>query len=514
MTRSRLLESAVVFRARVEPKHSGRCWSRGLDAIREVPRERWDIDKVYDADPAKPGRMNTRSGGFIEDVACFDNTFFGISRREAVAMDPQHRILLEVCWEALEDAGIPADTLAGCPVGVFVGISSFDYLGVTRDSHERIEAHSTIGMAHSIAANRISYLLNLHGPSLAVDTACSSSLVAVHLACESLLSGDCTAALACGVNLILTPDLTVAFSKARMMAPDGRCKTFDDRADGYVRGEGAGVVVLKPVHRAIADGDRIYAVIRGSAINHDGLTNGLTAPNPASQRKTVELACQRAGIDPTDLHYVEAHGTGTALGDPIEVNALGELLSQGRGIKRSCAIGSVKTNIGHLEAAAGIAGLIKTALALANRAIPPSLNFEKPNRYIRFNQLPLHVQTQLEPWPASEETLYAGVSAFGFGGTNAHVVLSDAPARSLMPTMHRLAHVLVLSAKDAEALRRLAGCYGECLRQPPSTSLGEIARAANAGRVHFRHRAAIVANDAETARSALADFAEGRQAPE
>ena len=280
-------------------------WSlleRGLDAIREVPGERWDIDKVYDADPAKPGRMNTRSGGFIEDVACFDNTFFGISRREAVAMDPQHRILLEVCWEALEDAGIPADTLAGCPVGVFVGISSFDYLGVTRDSHERIEAHSTIGMAHSIAANRISYLLNLHGPSLAVDTACSSSLVAVHLACESLLSGDCTAALACGVNLILTPDLTVAFSKARMMAPDGRCKTFDDRADGYVRGEGAGVVVLKPVHRAIADGDRIYAVIRGSAINHDGLTNGLTAPNPASQRKTVELACQRAGIDPSDLH--------------------------------------------------------------------------------------------------------------------------------------------------------------------------------------------------------------------
>ena len=492
-------------------------WSlleRGLDAIREVPGERWDIDKVYDADPAKPGRMNTRSGGFIEDVACFDNTFFGISKREAVAMDPQHRILLEVCWEALEDAGIPADTLAGCPVGVFVGISSFDYLGVTRDSHERIEAHSTIGMAHSIAANRISYLLNLHGPSLAVDTACSSSLVAVHLACESLLSGDCTAALACGVNLILTPDLTVAFSKARMMAPDGRCKTFDDRADGYVRGEGAGVVVLKPVHRAIADGDRIYAVIRGSAINHDGLTNGLTAPNPASQRKTVELACQRAGIDPTDLHYVEAHGTGTALGDPIEVNALGELLSQGRGIKRSCAIGSVKTNIGHLEAAAGIAGLIKTALALANRAIPPSLNFEKPNRYIGFNQLPLHVQTQLEPWPASEETLYAGVSAFGFGGTNVHVVLSDAPARSLMPTMHRLAHVLVLSAKDAEALRRLAGCYAECLKQPPSTSLGEIARAANAGRVHFRHRAAIVANHAETARSALADFAEGRQAPE
>lgn len=492
-------------------------WSlleQGLSAIREVPPDRWDIDELFDPDPAKPDRMNTRWGGFIEDVACFDNAFFGISGREAIVMDPQHRILLEVCWEALEDAGIPADTLAGSAAGVFVGISSFDYLEVARNSPERSEAHAAIGMAHSIAGNRISYFLNLKGPSLAVDTACSSSLVAVHLACENLRRGDCALALAGGVNLILAPDLTVAFTKARMMAPDGRCKTFDDRADGYVRGEGAGVVVLKSLPQAVWDGDRIYAVIRGSAINHDGLTNGLTAPNPASQQKTVELACRRAGIKPSELDYVEAHGTGTALGDPIEVNALGELLAQGRRTEKSCSIGSVKTNIGHLEAAAGIAGLIKTALSIANRAIPPSLNFEKPNRYIRFSDLPVQVQAKLEPWPAPTETFYAGVSSFGFGGTNAHVILSNAPVPSPVPATNRPAYLLALSAKDAEALRRLAGGYGELLARTSPEELGQIVRAANVGRVHFRHRAAIVAGDGKKVRQALAAFAEGRGAPD
>ena len=364
-----------------------------MDAITEVPAERFDLHAFYDPDPAAPGKMNTRWGGFLEQVDQFDPHFFGISPREAARMDPQQRLLLEVAWEALEDAGQAAERLAGTQTGVFIGISNNDYGRIQFGDPHRIDAYAGTGNALSIAANRISYLFDLRGPSMAIDTACSSSLVAVHLACRSLWNGESNLALAGGVNLILSPAITINFTKAGVMAPDGRCKAFDARANGYVRSEGAGVVVLKPLSRALADGDPIYAVVRGSAVNQDGRSNGLMAPNPLAQEAVLREAYRRAGVSPGDVQYVEAHGTGTLLGDPIEVSALGAVLGIDRPPERPCAVGSVKTNIGHLEAAAGIAGLIKVALALKHREIPPTLHFAEPNPHIPFDRLPLRVQT-------------------------------------------------------------------------------------------------------------------------
>ena len=355
---------ACRFPGAIDPRAFWQLLRNGVDAIREVPAERFNLHEFFDPNPAAPGKMNTRWGGFIEQVDQFDPHFFGISLREAARMDPQQRLLLEVAWEALEDAGQVRERLAGSQTGVFIGISNNDYGRIQLSDPRRIDAYAGTGNALSIAANRISYLFDFRGPSMAIDTACSSSLVAVHLACRSLLSGDSTVALAGGVNLILAPTITINFTKAGVMAPDGRCKAFDARANGYVRGEGAGVVVLKPLSRAIADGDPIYAVICGSAVNQDGRSNGLMAPNPLAQEAALREAYRRAGVSPGRVQYVEAHGTGTLLGDPIEVNALGTVLAVDRSLGRPCALGSVKTNIGHLEAAAGIAGLIKVALAL------------------------------------------------------------------------------------------------------------------------------------------------------
>ena len=400
----------------------------GVDAIREVPAQRFNLHDFYDPDPVALGKMVTRWGGFLEDVDQFDAHFFGISPREAARMDPQQRLLLEVAWEALEDAGQVREQLAGTPTGVFIGISNNDYGRIQFNDLDRIDAYAGTGNALSIAANRISYVFDFRGPSIAIDTACSSSLVAVHQACNSLRSGESTLALAGGVNLILSPAITINFTKAGAMAPDGRCKAFDARANGYVRSEGAGVVVLKPLSRALADRDPIYAVIRGSAVNQDGRSNGLMAPNPQAQEAVLREAYLRAAVSPGDVQYVEAHGTGTLLGDPIEAKALGAVLALDRPPERPCLLGSVKTNLGHLEAAAGIAGLIKVALALQHREIPPSLHFEEPNPHIPFDQLPLRVNTTLCPWPAQPDTaLLAGVSSFGFGGTNAHVVVQGAP---------------------------------------------------------------------------------------
>ncbi|MDQ4075929.1 MAG: polyketide synthase, partial [Chloroflexota bacterium] len=335
----------------------------GVDAISEVPAERWDVDEFYDPDPTVLGKMNTRWAGFLDGVDRFDPYFFGISPREAASMDPQQRLLLEVAWEALEDAGQVLDDLAGRPVGVFVGISTNDYRLEVRDPIY-IDAYLGTGVLFSIAAGRISYLLNFRGPALAIDTACSSSLVAVHLACQSLQSGETELALAAGVNVILDPGGMIALTQLTALSPDGRCKVFDAQANGYVRGEGAGVVVLKRLEQALADGDPIYAVIRGSAVNHDGRSNGLTAPNGPSQEALIRHALDNAGVSPAQISYVEAHGTGTPLGDPIETMALGAVLAQERPSGSDCAIGSVKSNIGHLEAAAGIASLIKVALSL------------------------------------------------------------------------------------------------------------------------------------------------------
>jgi polyketide synthase 12/myxalamid-type polyketide synthase MxaF len=388
----------------------------GVDAVTDVPRDRWDIDAFHDADPTTPGKMSTRRGAFIDGVDRFDAEFFGVSPREAAQMDPQQRILLEIAWEALEDAGVKPDALRGTSTGVFVGAMWSDYARLTDE--RRVEQHTATGLDTSIIPARISYALGLEGPSLAVNTACSSSLVAVHLACQSLRSGESSLALAGGVSLVLSPWSTVAMTKFGAMSPDGQCRAFDAGANGYVRGEGAGLVVLKPLSRAVANGDRIYGVILGSAINNDGFSNGLTAPNPKAQEAVLRKAYTNAGVEPSDVHYVEAHGPGTLLGDPIEARALAAVLATGR--ENPLRIGSVKTNIGHTEAAAGIAGLVKVLLAMKHGLLPKSLHFDTPNP-----QLPsgLRVQSELGPWPESERLPLAGVSSFGFGGTNCHVVL-------------------------------------------------------------------------------------------
>ena len=470
----------------------------GVDAIREVPVDRFDPHEFYDPDPAAPGKMNTRWGGFLEQVDQFDPNFFGISPREALGMDPQQRLLLEVTWEALQDAGQVPERLAGTQAGVFIGIATNDYGRLQWNDLERIDAYAGTGNALSIAANRLSYLFDFRGPSLAIDTACSSSLVAVHMACSSLRNGESTLALAGGVNLILSPAIAINFTKAGAMAPDGRCKSFDARADGYVRSEGAGIVVLKPLSKALADGDPIYAVIRGSAVNQDGRSNGLMAPNPLAQEAVLREAYRQAAVSPGQVQYVEAHGTGTFLGDPIEAQALGIVLGTERPPGRNCALGSVKTNLGHLEAAAGIAGLIKVALALRHREIPPSLHFEKPNPHIPFDELPLRVQTALGPWSTEGGPALAGVSSFGFGGTNAHVVLEEAPpAITGMPAAEPKigTHLLPLSARRPEALQSLARGYRNFLATPESAiSLPDVCYTASVRLGHHDHRLAVTGN--------------------
>ncbi|ARE73838.1 hypothetical protein B6R96_07755 [Streptomyces sp. Sge12] len=426
---------------------------RGGDAIGRVPDDRfarWG--------GGNGGTDRAALGGFLTGVGGLDLDFFGINEHEAAKLDPQQRLMLEVAWEAIEDAGIDPYGLAGSPTGVFIGISSSDYRDVLANSPSA-DAYSLLGGASSVAANRLSYLLDLRGPSLAVDTACSSSLVAVHLACEAIRRGECDAALVGGVNVILTPAITEAFDHSGVMAPDGRCKTFSARADGYVRSEGAGVVVLKPLSRALRDGDRISAVVRGSAVTSDGRTNGLLAPSLRSQEEVVRRALGQAGVEPWEVGYVEAHGTGTAIGDQIEAAALGGVLNRGRAADRPCAIGSVKTNVGHLEAAAGIAGLIKLALCFEHGALPPSLHCDEPNPDIDFEGLGLRVQSSLRRWDSPDEAGVVGVSSFGFGGTNAHAVLGPAPAAaaaSAARPARRPVQLLALSAATEAALHAQA----------------------------------------------------------
>ncbi len=500
----------------------------GVDAITEMPPSRWNLDP----DTEKFDKINTCWGGFIEQVNGFDPKFFGISSREAAIMDPQQRLLLEVTWEALEDAGQIPEHLAGTQTGVFIGITSQDF-SVLAWSNSGEDIYTTTGTSHCIAANRISYVNNFTGPSVVFDTACSSSLVAVHYACQSLWNQESTLAVAGGVNVLLLPKATANFSVAGFLAADGRCKTFDARADGYVRGEGAGVVILKPLSQALADRDRIYAVIKGSAVNQDGRSNGLTAPNPQAQEAILRSAYQLSGVSPSQVQYIEAHGTGTSLGDPIEVKALGKVLAQDRLPGNYCAVGSVKTNIGHLEAAAGIAGLIKVALSLKHQKIPPSLHFQKPNPYIPFDKLPLRVQQTLSPWPQGNGSALAGVSSFGFGGTNAHVVLAEAPLESQkskgasalrgFPPLKQLAfksqkkeviersvHLLTLSAKSEDALREVAQHYQEFLLNHPEVSLADVCFTANTGRSHFDYRLAVVAESKVQLQKELSAFTDNQ----
>jgi len=401
----------------------------GRDAISEVPADRgWDeVLRAHGATPEE--RAKVGRGGFLPRIDEFDPLFFGISPREAAAMDPQQRLMLELCWEALEEAGLRPESLRGSRTGVFAGAIWSDYSAlVYRGSPDGLGPYACTGVHHSIIANRISYVLGLEGPSLTIDSASSSGLVVVHLACDSVRRGESQVALAGAVNLNVLPESALAVARIGALSPDGRCYTFDARASGYVRGEGGGVVVLKTLSRAIADGDRIHAVIRGSAVNNDGASNGMTAPSRAAQEAVLRQAYGRAGVRPDAVQYVEAHGTATPLGDPIEARALGAVLGAGRPAEAPLLVGSVKTNVGHLEGAAGMVGLIKAALAIEHRVVPPSLNFESPNPHAPLAELGLAVPTAARPWPAPERALTAGVSSFGLGGTNCHAVLEEWPA--------------------------------------------------------------------------------------
>ena len=463
-----------------------------VDTLSEIPAGRWSIDRYFDSDPDAPGKMYTRSCHFISDRAAFDAQFFGITPREAVSQDPQQRIALEVAWEALENAGCSPASAAANHAGVFLALSNSDYGRMVFRETDGIDIYSSTGTNSSVAAGRISYLLGLEGPSVVVDTACSGSLVTIHLACQSLRSRECRLALAGGVNLILSPEININFSKARMMAPDGRCKTFDSRADGYVRGEGCGMVVLKRLSDAVADGDNILAVIRGSAVNQDGRSSGLTAPNGKAQEAVIRQALANAGVEPQEIGYVEAHGTGTSLGDPIEAHALSAVLGAGRTEENPLVVGSIKTNLGHLESAAGVAGLIKVVLSLQHEEIPRHLHFQEMNPHINWGGMPVEIPVHGKQWKRGEKRRVAGVSSFGFSGTNAHVIVEEAPVAERKPDVNeRPLEVLTLSARSEEALDALEESYRRWLPESDA-KVADICYTARVGRSHFTHRSAYL----------------------
>ena len=494
------------------PESFWRLLLEGEDAISEVPADRWDADAFYDPDPLAPGRMTTKWGGFVSDVAGFDADFFGITPREAEAMDPQQRMLLEVAWEALEHAGIPPDSLGGSRTGVMMGMSSWDYTIVNIERRAEIDAYLSTGNPHSAAVGRISYLLGLRGPAVAVDTACSSSLVAVHLACQSLRLREIDLALAGGVQLSLSPFTGIALSKWSALSPRGRCKTFDAGADGFVRGEGCGVVVLKRLADALRAGDRVLAVVRGSAINQDGRSNGMTAPNAAAQRDVITDALRAGGIAADTVNYVEAHGTGTVLGDPIEFEALAA--TYGRG-DAPCALGSVKTNLGHLEAAAGVAGFIKAVLVVGHTDIPPNLHFARWNRAIDPAPTRFFVPTEAAGWPAGAGPRRAGVSSFGLGGTNAHVVVEQAPQPQVRAAAvpAPMVTTLVVSGKSVERVASWAGVLADWLEGAGAqVPLADVAHTLNHHRARHARFASVCARDHADAVAGLRALAQGRPA--
>ncbi|MDM8557192.1 SDR family NAD(P)-dependent oxidoreductase [Candidatus Parabeggiatoa sp. HSG14] len=493
----------------------------GRDANTEIPTNRWDINGLYDPDPSTPGKMYVRRGSFLQTVDQFDPQFFGISPRETISLDPQQRLLLEISWEALENAGQVPSQLAHSKTGMFIGIGQNDYtlLQTKKNDLAALHDYTDTGSGFCYAAGRLSYVLGLHGPNMAIDTACSSSLVAIHLACQSLRIGESDMALAGGVQLILSPEVTFLLSRMRALSPDGRCKTFDAAADGFGRGEGCGMIVLKRLSDAVTHGDNILAVIRGSAVNHDGSTSGLTVPNGLAQQALIRQALKNAQIKANQVSYSEAHGTGTELGDPLEVEALNAIYSQQRNPEHPLIIGSVKSNIGHLEAASGIAGVMKVILALQHEEIPPSLHFKQPNPHIPWDELLVKVANQQIPWQAQKTPRISSVSSFGMSGTNVHLILEEAP--SIKPTAkvfksadiltkeHPL-HLLTLSAKSSKALRQLAEDYYKYLSDHPNTNWKDICFSANTTRSHFNHRLVLIANSKTVAQEQLADFLGGQ----
>ena len=513
---------ACRFPGAPDPEAYWELLSGGVDAIREIPDDRFDVDEYYDPDPEAPGKIYTRYGGYLDSIDGFDPEFFNISPREAVWMDPQQRLMLEIAWEGLERAGYSPASLRGSRSGVFVGVAANEYSQLLNaNSVETIEAHFITGNALNVIAGRVAFALGLEGPAMAVDTACSASLVAVHQACQALHSGDCDLALAGGVNVLVSPASIVATSRARMLAADGRCKTFDAAANGYARSEGCGILVLKRLSDAERDGDQICAVIRGSAVNQDGASSGLTVPNGGAQQRLIAATLARAGLVGGDVDYLEAHGTGTSLGDPIEVQAAAAAYGAGRDPNRPLLIGSVKTNIGHLESAAGIAGLIKVVLSLQHEVLPQNLHFENPSPNIPWDSLPVRVVDKAIPWQANGRPRRAGTSSFGFSGTNAHVLIEEAPHIRIRRVVRRrgAGHqdepvgVLPLSARSPEALVALAQRYGTWLEAHPDVDIADVCFTAGAGRSHFEHRAALVVDSVEGARELLAGLAENRLGP-
>jgi myxalamid-type polyketide synthase MxaB len=487
--------------------------SEGREGVREIPADRWNVDEFYDANVDAPGKIVTRRGGFLDDIDQFDPRAFGITPREAARMDPQQRLLLECTWEALEHAGLSPERAAGTKTGVFVGIGGTDYMQMYRslDNYlQHIDAYCGTGNALSIAANRISYIFDFHGPSLSVDTACSSALVALHYAVQSLRNRDCDMSLMGGVNVILSPETTVAFSKARMLSPDGRCKPFDASANGYVRGEGCGVVLLKRLSDAIADGDTILGVIRATACNQDGKTSGMTAPNGPSQMECVRKALAQARVKPEQVSYVEAHGTGTPLGDPIEVSALNGVLGTRGADAPPCYMASVKGNIGHLETASGAASLIKVLLMMQHAQIPPQRNFRELNPNIASIGLNLRIPTELTPWEIGDRPRIAGISGFGFGGTNAHAIVEGWPTRpaDAKPQFERPTQLAVLSAHSADALKSLAGTHAEHLARHPELPITDVSHTLAVGRSHLSERLAVVAESSAKLAEQLRQFAD------
>jgi acyl transferase domain-containing protein/thioesterase domain-containing protein/acyl carrier protein len=506
----------------------------GRSGVTEVPADRWDADAFYDPSGETAGKMSVRWAAFIEGPDQFDPQFFGITPREAVRMDPQQRILLEVAWQAMENAGRPAEELAGTKTGVFVGIGGTDYskVGVPYDDYyEQIDAHLGTGNALSIAANRLSYVFDFHGPSAAVDTACSSSSLAIHFAVESLRRGESDTALAGGVNMILTPETTIAFSKARMLSPEGVCRPFDSRANGYVRGEGCGLVLLKRLADAERDGDNILAVIRATSVNQDGRTSGISAPNSQSQVECIRAAQKQAGFTPDDIDYIEAHGTGTPLGDPIEMIALAQIFKvDGNGVARPesskgvasvaetstpfaepqgvppCYVSSVKANVGHMETVSGVAGLIKVVLMMQHDEINPQTHFETLNPHIKLEGTRLVIPTEHLAWPRSKGRRVAGISSFGFGGTNTHLIVESANPKSEIRNPQlpdRPVHLVKLAAKNEPALKQQAAQLADYLDSHAEDSLADICWSANTGWADFNQRAAVVAKDSEELKNRL-----------
>ena len=472
------------------PEEFWQLLQKGQDAITQVKDERWnkaDTSAEYSY------------AGFIPHLKEFDPSFFRISPREAASIDPQQRLLLEVSWEALENAAIPAESVQGTATGVFIGVAAVDYWHqlLSRNATE-IDAYLTTGNTHSLASGRISHFFNFTGSSISLDTACSSSLVTVHLAIKSLRDRECNMALAGGVNRLISPKVSLNFTRAKMLSPDGRCKTFDESANGFVRSEGCGIVVLKRLSDAIADGDRIRAVLLGSATNQDGRTSSITTPSSLSQQAVIKQALVNSRIEADRVSYIETHGTGTSLGDAIELSALSEVFKD----NQELVLGAVKTNIGHLESAAGIASLIKTVLALENQSIPRNLHLQQPNSKVDWHSLPFKLPQQETLW---HNERIAGISSFGFSGTNAHVIVREAEKEEKQSTIREI-YLFTLSARSSKALKQLAQKYVEYFDSHPDLSIADVCYTVNLGRSHFSYRIATAVTSIEDLQTKLSSY--------